>query len=576
MLNLSKEQINTILGLYNNDQFQEAIDAIELLNLDYPNDPVLFNISGACYDELGQFDNAAKSYNNAITIQPEYAKAHFNLGGTLQDLGKPDEAVKSYKNALAIESNYAEAHNNLGNVFRELNQIEGSIRSYQSAIAINPKYVDAFYNLGNIYQSIGELDLAIENYKEVLLIKPDFAEMHNNLAVLLIENNQLDAALKHLENAIKIRQDFPEAHNNLGNIFLETNKLLEAIREYEKALSINSNYAEAYYNLSNISRYTMNSEKISDMHSILTKNDLIQSDRIHLCFALANVNENLGLQDNYFRFLNEANYLQKKELNYSIEKDKNLFLNIKSFFSSPIECLFDTPRVSPIFIIGMPRSGTSLVEQIISSHHKVYGGGELAKFPDLIEPLIKDYFEKDITCNKESMFLSIRQEYSEYLANFNVAENIITDKLPLNFEYVGFILSAFPEAKIIHLNRDARATCWSNYKCFFINRSNEFAYSFDDIVGFYTLYKDLMKFWHELYPNKIYDISYEDLTTNQEEETRKLLEYCDLEWDEDCLNFHTNERAVQTASSLQVREKMYQGSSEAWKNYKDYLKPIIK
>ena len=148
--------------------------------------------------------------------------------------------------------------------------------------------------------------------------------------------------------------------------------------------------------------------------------------------------------------------------------------------------------------------------------------------------------------------------------------------MPMNFRYIGFILSAFPEAKIVHLKRDARATCWSILKFYFDSEGIGFSCDQNDIVQYYKIYSDLMSFWHELYPNQIYDICYEDLTNNQEEETRKLLEYCDLDWDENCLNFHTNKRAVKTSSALQVRKKMYQGSSDAWKKYESYLKPLIK
>ena len=155
-----------------------------------------------------------------------------------------------------------------------------------------------------------------------------------------------------------------------------------------------------------------------------------------------------------------------------------------------------------------------------------------------------------------------------------VEKNIIVDKMPINFRYIGFIVSAFPEAKIIHMNRDPMATCWSVYKYEF--RGN--AYSFDqkDIAAYYLLYRNLMDFWNKLFPDKIYDLYYEKLTISQEEETRKLLDYCDLEWDENCLNFHNNNSAVKTTSSMQVRKKMYQGSSEAWKQYEDYLQPLIK
>jgi hypothetical protein len=148
--------------------------------------------------------------------------------------------------------------------------------------------------------------------------------------------------------------------------------------------------------------------------------------------------------------------------------------------------------------------------------------------------------------------------------------------MPLNFQYIGFILSAFPEAKIVHLKRDAMATCWSIYKSNFKNKGNGFSCNLNDLAGFYGIYTDLMDFWHQLFPDKIYDLCYEDLTTNQEKETRKLLQYCELDWDENCLDFHKNKRAVQTASSLQVRQKMYQGSSETWKKHESYLQPLIK
>ena len=176
----------------------------------------------------------------------------------------------------------------------------------------------------------------------------------------------------------------------------------------------------------------------------------------------------------------------------------------------------------------------------------------------------------------DKAFLSIRKQYLDSLSRFNVPEKIITDKFPLNFRNIGFILSAFPEAKIIHLKRDARATCWSIYKHYFSDTGNAWAYNMDELAGFYGLYTELMAFWHQLFPNKIYDMNYEDLTTNQEEETRKLLKYCELDWDENCLNFHTSKRVVETASALQVKQKMYQGSSEDWKKHEAYLQPLIK
>jgi hypothetical protein len=334
------------------------------------------------------------------------------------------------------------------------------------------------------------------------------------------------------------------------------------------------------------------------MQSLLSNSNLSQSERIQLCFALAKANDNLGNQDEQFKFLHEGNRLRKEELNYSLEKSKNLFSFIKELFSTLPTVIeqslsFKPSTKSPIFIVGMPRSGTTLVEQIISSHHAVHGAGELTTLPTLIGPIVKNHIthgssiasttigdKKMNITNAYSLpqeaFLSIREEYLDALSNLNVPESVITDKLPLNFQYIGFILSAFPEAKIVHLKRDARATCWSNYQCFHLKKENGFSYNLDDLAEFYGLYLEQMDFWHQLYPGKIYDICYEDLTTHQEEETRKLLQYCELDWDKNCLNFHKNPRAVKTASSLQVKQKMYQGSSEAWKKHEAYLKPLIK
>ena len=186
----------------------------------------------------------------------------------------------------------------------------------------------------------------------------------------------------------------------------------------------------------------------------------------------------------------------------------------------------------------------------------------------------KEFLVEKGLSNEE--FSSIRQEYLDSLSRIDTSKKLITDKWPLNFRNIGFIVSSLPEASIVHIKRDARATCWSIYKHYFSGQGNGWAYNFDDLAKFYSLYDDLMNYWKNLYPGKIYDLSYEELTKNQEMETRKLIKYCDLNWDQNCLKFHENKRDVQTASALQVRKKIYQGSSNDWKKYQDYLKPLVK
>ena len=387
---------------------------------------------------------------------------------------------------------------------------------------------------------------------------------------------RLDESIKSYEKAVTYKPDYAQAHNNLGISFQKLGQIDEAVKRYEKALAIKPDYAIAHFNLGSLKRYTASDPQIAQMQSLLSTSNLSQSDRTHLCFALAKVNEDLGKQDELFEFLHEGNRLRKEALNYSLDNSQNLSSIIKKMFSSTLSLSYEPSTIQPVFIVGMLRSGTSLVEQIIASHHAVYGAGELTTLADIIEPILNDHLAKDKYKLSEKTFLSIRQQYLEALSRFNVPENVITDKMPLNCQYIGFILSAFPEAKIVHLKRDARATCWSIYKNNFDHKSIGFGNNLDDLAGFYGIYSNIMDFWHQTFPDKIYDLCYEDLTTNQEEETRKLLEYCELDWDENCLNFHTSKRAVKTASALQVTQKMYQGSSEAWKKHEEYLQPLIK
>jgi hypothetical protein len=315
------------------------------------------------------------------------------------------------------------------------------------------------------------------------------------------------------------------------------------------------------------------------IQSLLNSSNLSQDDRIILNFTLAKVNEDLGEKQSFFKYLHEGNKLRREKLNYSFIKshDYDLFNNIKNIFNSKstskIKNISDSDSIKPIFILGMPRSGTSLVEQIVSNHPEVYGAGELNTIGQICVPLInksselKNLYEDDVE--------SIRSNYLNFLSSLKVKEQIITDKAPLNFRFIGHILSAFPKAKIVHLKRDPIAICWSIYKSNWSGLGNSFSYNMDDLVNYYGLYDDLMKFWHKKFPGQIYDISYEKLTTNQESESKKLVEYCGLGWDKKCLEFYKNTRAVKTASSLQVRQKMYQGSSDAWKKYKSDLKPLI-
>jgi tetratricopeptide (TPR) repeat protein len=571
--------VQSIIDTFTKGQKKEAIIQLDALIKDYPLVPLLFNVSGSFYKSNNQLDVAVTKFNQALALKPNYTEVHYNLGVTLRELGLVEEAIKSYKNALNIKNEYPNAHYNLGNALLSIKKYDAAIKHFESAVVFNPEFAQAYYNLGLAYKLIKNDFEAGLSFDKALAIKPDYAEAANDRGVIFKNSGDLENALKYFQKSLAINPNLADAYNNIGITEKQLNKIDNAIKSFESAISVDPNFADAYYNLSLFKQYTLSKNQVAKMQSILISDGISQSDLISINFALAKASESLDNQDEFLSYLHKGNRLRKKELNYSIDMSHKFFSTIYDAFAlltnSNVKSLQNiTPTKRPIFILGMPRSGTSLVEQIISSHEEVYGAGEINS---LLEPILEKILsnEKNKNIFSDKNLLSMRKKYLDSFAQLSTSANVITDKTPANFQYIGFILSMFPDAKIIHLKRDPRAICWSIYQSNWYENGYRFSYNMDDLATYYGLYSKLMDFWHKKFPEKIYDICYEDLTTSQEDETKKLLEYCELDWDDNCLNFHKNKRSVKTASSQQVREKMYQGSSEAWKKYESHIQPLI-
>ncbi len=615
--NLTQDQISALINLYRSGQLTKAEQACRELLQSYPRSSMVLSLLGAVLQDLGQLEQAVKSFEKAIQLKPDYAEAYYNRGSALQKLGQLVEAVKSFDRAIQIKPDFVEAFSNRGNALRKLGQLEAAMKSYDKAIQIKPDFANAYSNRGTALHDLGQLEDAIKSYDKAIQIKPDFAEAHNargtalddlgqwkaavksfakaiqlkpdyadawyNRGIALQKLGQLEAAMESYDKAIQIRPDFVKAYSIRGNALQELGQLEAAMKSYEKAIQIKPDFAEAHHHLSMLKEFQANDAQIGLMEGLFTDSERREFDHKHLCFALAKVYEDLGEYDKSFDYLEEGNRLHKKELDYNIDHDRRLIARIRGIFTAGSLALEVAPdgnaSIQPLFIVGMPRSGTSLVEQILASHSKVHGAGELLSMDKLVSPILSKLPDQIVSQDKSQLSLNeikrVHDGYLEQLTALKVPEKIITDKMPLNFRWIGFILSAFPEAKIIHLNRDPRATCWSIYKHYF-SKSNGYANDLGNLVEFYKLYADLMSFWRERFPNAIYDLCYEELTENQEQETRELLTYCDLHWEKQCLDFHRTKRTVQTMSAAQIRKKMYQGSSEAWRNYAVHLQPLIK
>lgn len=585
MGNISQKQIDIVFELYSSNREVKAIEELIILINKCPDKAELYNLLGLCYVAVKDFNSAVKAFRYFTMMEPSNAKGHFELANALQILGLIEASIVCYEAALKFGYSEAALYNNYGSALQRVGKFGESVQQFEYAIKINPNYSEAYNNLGGSYKAEKKFEMAIESIKVAIKIRPNYAEAHNNLATILVMVNDVKKGVYHYKKAIKLKPDYVEAHYNVAIALKNMGDFKSATQYFERALILKPDHAEAHKALGVIKQYHIGDEQIIIMERQFIDPHTSEDNKAYLSYALSKVFKDLGDYDKSFSYLSHGNFLRKKQNKYKVEHTKALHDKLKYYFSNEVKEVIQTELplkeefgIRPIFIVGMPRSGTSLTEQILSSHSEVYGGGELTFITDLVAKMVANEGEKK-NLSEDAWFkqniLTIRKEYFKKIASMGISEKVITDKMPENFKFIGLILLAFPEAKIIHLKRDPIATCWSNYSRDFV-KGVMFSNDFDDLVKYYDHYSDIMEFWHQKFSDKIYDLSYEHLTSNQESDTKKLLKYCNLDWQNACLNFHENTRNVKTASFMQIRKKMYQGSSNAWKKYEKHLKPLVK
>ena len=532
----SRNQIETLLKYYQSKNYIKTEKFALLLTKNFPNHNFAWKILSIVLKKTGKISESLTAYKKVVEITPLDALAHYNLGNTYRETAKFSQAEESYKKAISLKPDFPEAYYNLGIVSKNNFRLEAAEKYYKQAIHLKPNFAEAYNNLGTVVESLGKLSESEIYYKKAIDLNPKYAE----------------------------------AYNNLGTNLEQQGKLEDAQINYEKAILINPGLANAHRQLSLIKKYDRYDEHYHLLEKLYKNKNISDEQRCHINFSLAKIHEDLENYEKAFKNLSEGNYIQKKLLKYNIQIDIKLFNQVKLSFQkikkNTLKIQKNKSDLTPIFIIGMPRSGTTLVEQIISSHSKVTGLGELPFISKFGYSIIKGLLEFS-----EESISKFRNDYLEKLKSFANGNFIITDKMPQNFLYTGLIAATFPEAKILHVKRNAAAVCWANYKQWF--RSNElgYSYSIDDIVEYHRLYEDLMKFWNKILNNKIYEVDYEALTIDHENEIKKLINHLDLSWEEKCLFPEKNKRSISTASNIQIREKIYKGSSQQWEKYKPFL-----
>jgi Tfp pilus assembly protein PilF len=534
--------------------------------------------------ESGNLVAASQMFNSASKLNKKHPHLIYLLGVVAWKQGNRSEGLKLLRKAIKVESKVSIYHRDLGLALIESKQNSDAVGPLKKALLLDEDDVNTRQKLAATYVQLNKISEAISEYKRIINKQPNRADAYSNLGEMLSRKGQAEAAVENFEKAIQLDPNYAAAYANLGNVQLYQGEIEKAVLSYDKAIDLKPDLALAYVNRGHaLGKYSADDTKIAIMESFVESKAISEADRKLFSFALAKAHEDLGQTDRSFSFLEKGNQIQKQELSYNIESDRRLISSLKELFGPNRQVTGYQGEISsskkPIFIVGMLRSGTSLVEQILASHSEVFGAGELESMTDFASPLLEKSIGQSNSSAKFALSKNeikvIREKYLDALAELGVSESAVTDKMPYNFLWLGFILSAFPEAKIIHVNRDARATCWSIFKHYIANRRVGYAHDQEDLSEYYKLYKDLMVFWSELFPGKIYELDYEKLTENQEEETKKLLAACGLDWQDQCLDFHTTSRSVRTLSMMQVRKKMYKGSSDDWRKYEDRLRPLL-
>lgn len=572
--NYSEAYFNLGNLMFEIGQHGKAVDAFGQAILKNHKFAKAYNNLGLVFQDLGNFVLAKTNFLRTIELMPDFATAHFNLGNVHKILGEPLLAIASYSHAVQLRPDFAEAWSNMGIAHVEIGEKQKAILAYSKALEIKPNFAEAHFNLGNLLKNLARYEQAIKSYDKAISLKPNYADAYNNKGLILQEINQPIQAISLYLKSLTVKPDSAAAWNNIGTAYQEIGSADRAIIAYNKAIEINPNYADAHRHLSLLVKYEDGDTKITHVSELLKSERISDIDKCHFHFTLAKMQEDLGNIDNAFQNYVAGGALRRVLLRYDREHDKKIFDKIYEI-GEQLKSMCDfVPQLDlqniPIFIVGMPRSGTTLVEQIISCHSMIEGGGELPHVGQICENIISR--STSITLAQLQDF---RINYLNSLRKLSNGKRFVTDKTPLNFRYIGLIRLAIPEAKIIHVTRDPSATCWSNFKHYFISRGMGYSYDLKDTVNFYKDYRKLMTLWNSQHSEEIYELDYEKLVKHQEMETKNLIDFLGVDWERSCMLPHKNLRSVRTASQQQVRRTIYENSSKDWKKYQGLLENIF-
>jgi len=514
----------------------------------------------------GSYQLALRKINKLIKNNKQNYIAYNYRGIILVALKKSSEAIKDFQKTLELNSDFTEAIGNIGMAYHEMNCLDKAIENYKKAYKLSD-LVQFEINLGNLYLQIRKNKKAIHHFNNSLKKDNRNEYVHQLLAEAYIRDLKYDLAIKHHKIAISINSSNPKNYFLLGSDYIWSGDKELAVKNLIMALNLDHNYYEAYYALSRVQTIKISDNLAKNILELDKRTSLSNRNKAFLNFTLAKIYDD---QDDLFNFsthITKANLCMKSESKFNYSKTREFLERIKFKYSNKLEtsnflCEVND-KITPIFILGMPRSGSSLVEQILSNNELIFGAGELSSIHESMSEAMNI---KTSDSEYTSMLENIVQDYYDRLSHIT-DKNYVVDKLPLNFYWVGYIMKMFPHAKIIHTSRNPIAISYSLYKTLFAEGILEFSYDQDDIIKYYQLYEDMMVFWKGLCRQEIFELDYELLINNPEQETKRIFSYLGLKFNKSYLEIGNNKRSVTTASDIQIRNKINSKGVDSWKNY---------
>lgn len=551
------------------------------LKPDYVN--AYFNRGTALHD-LQRYAEAADSLEQAIRLHPGYVDAYVNMGNTLQHLQRKEEALRCYATALTLAPARPDIHYNRGLLYQDMKRNKEALDCFNKAIALAADFTEAHYSRGWILQELKRHAEALHSFDRAIALKKDHAEAYYQRGLALQQLDRHDEALKSYNQAIALNPDYADAHSYRGYCLMEQGMMEDAKQSLENALKIDPEHIHSYACLALLNAFTEEDAHFNRLNELYTKPSLLPKERSALSFAIGKALENKKKYDEAFDAYHEGNLLHYQEHPYSEVENEELLQWTTTFFTPelikeyaqlPATIPTATDTRTPIFIVGMPRSGTTLIEQILSSHPSLFGAGELTILDRIIQDTPAIPHNPSNWPDSLAQLRNMGKEYLDRAWKLAPDSRYIIDKMPENFRYIGLIHLMLPNAKIIHSMRDPMDSCFSCYATRFAE-GNEFSYNLEALGRYYRRYMKMMEHWHSILPpGRILDVHYENNVASPEHEARRLLEYLEMPWDEACLKFFENKRAIKTASLNQVRKPIYSSSVARWKRFEKHLGPLI-